>query len=566
MCFPKTVRRTSPAPAEAGKRRAPEVWGAATVLVLALYGLFLVYPLVNLLAQAVVDKATGRLSLQYFIRFFAKPYYFNTLLNSFKVTSCVTVLTVALGTPLAYFFARYRIRGKAFLRILIVLSSMSAPFIGAYSWILLLGRNGVITSFLLQTFGFRLPGIYGFAGILIVLSLQLYPLIFLYVSGALVNVDNSLLEASENLGCSGARRFLLIVVPLILPTLFAGGLMVFMRALADFGTPMLIGEGYRTFPVTIFNEFISEMGGDDGFAAAISLIAILITTLIFAAQRWLSTRKSFTINSMNRIRPVKAGGVAGFLIHLYAYALVGLSILPQAYVVYTSFKKVNGTVFVSGYSLGSYMDAFGKMGRSISNTVIIPGLSLAAIVVLAALIAYVTVRRPSLFTGVLDSVSMVPYIIPGSVVGITLLIAFNKPPVILSGTMLIMVIGLVLRRLPYTIRSSAAVLQRIPLAVEEAALSLGSSRLNAFARVTVPMMAAGIVSGAILSWVTMISELSTAILLYVGKTKTMTVEIYTQIIRGNYGIAAALSTMLTVLTVISLVAFRRVAGEREIGF
>lgn len=550
--------------AERRIRRRPEIWSPITVLVLAFYGLFLVYPLLNLLGQALVDKATGRFSLEYFIRFFGKPYYSITLLNSFKVTFCVTVLTVALGTPLAYFFSRYRIRGKAILRILIVLSSMSAPFIGAYSWILLLGRSGVITTFFLNAFGIRFPSIYGFAGILIVLSLQLYPLIFLYVGGALKNVDNSLLEASENLGCSGMKRFLLIVVPLIVPTLFAGGLMVFMRSLADFGTPMLIGEGYRTFPVTIFNEFISELGNDDGFAAAISIVAILITTVIFVAQRWLSTRRSFTMNSMNRIRPVEAKGIPGLLIHLYAYALVGLSIMPQAYIIYTSFKKVNGTVFVPGYSLGSYVDAFAKVGRAISNTVLIPGVSLAVIVVLAVFIAYITVRRRSLFTGVADSVSMVPYIIPGSVVGITLLIAFNKPPVLLSGTMLIMVLGLVLRRLPYTIRSSAAVLQQIPLSVEEAALSLGSSKLNAFARITVPMMAAGIVSGAILSWVTMISELSTAILLYVGRTKTLTVEIYTQIIRGNYGIAAALSTILTILTVLSLLLFNRITGDREI--
>jgi iron(III) transport system permease protein len=541
-----------------------EVWTPITVVVLCFYALFLVYPLVNLLGQAVIDKATGRFSLVYFIRFFGKPYYFNTLLNSFKVTICVTLITVVLGTPLAYFFARYRIRGRAILRILIILSSMSAPFIGAYSWILLLGRSGVVTTFFLNALGIRFPSIYGFAGILVVLSLQLYPLIFLYVSGALRNVDNSLLEASANLGCSGMKRFLLIVVPLIVPTLFAGGLMVFMRALADFGTPMLIGEGYRTFPVTIFNEFISEMGGDDGFAAAISLIAICITTLIFVLQRYLSRRKSFTMSSMSRIHPVEAKGVGGFFIHFYAYALVALSILPQAYVSYTSFKKVNGTVFVPGYSLGSYADAFNKVGRAISNTVIIPGLALAAIVILAALIAYITVRRRSFFTGVADSVSMVPYIIPGSVVGITLLIAFNKHPLILSGTMLIMIVGLVLRRLPYTIRSSAAVLQQIPLSVEEAALSLGSSKLGAFYHITVPMMAAGLISGAILSWVTMISELSTAILLYVGKTKTLTVEIYTQIIRGNYGIAAALSTILTILTVASLVVFSRISGGDEI--
>jgi len=551
-------------PHEPKVRARLEIWSLVTLGVLAFYMVFLAYPLLNLLAQAVVNKETGKFTLSYFHKFFSKPYYFNTLINSFKVTTCVTLLTVALGTPLAYFFARFNIFGKSVLRVLIILSSMSAPFIGAYSWILLLGRSGVLTLFFRKALGIHIPNIYGFAGILVVLTLQLYPLIFLYVSGALKNVDNSLLEASENLGCSGVRRFFIIVIPLIVPILFAGGLLVFMRSLADFGTPMLIGEGYRTFPVTIFNEFISELGTDDGFAAAISIIAILITTLIFLAQRFLSTRRTFSMNSMNKIRPVDAKGLTKVLVHLYSYVLVGLSIMPQVYIIYTSFKNVKGTTFAPGYSFDSYRNAFKQVGRAISNTIVIPGLSLVVIIVFATLIAYIIVRRRNVFTSIADTVSMVPYIIPGSVVGITLLIAFNKPPLIISGTMLIMILGLVLRRLPYTIRSSVAMLMQIPISVEEAALSLGSSKLNAFYKITMPMMAAGIISGAILSWVTMISELSTAILLYVGRTRTLTVEIYTQIIRGNYGISAALSTILTLLTIASLLVFNKISKGEDI--
>ncbi|MBT4459912.1 MAG: iron ABC transporter permease [Anaerolineae bacterium] len=536
-----------------------DLWTLVMFGLLGLYGVFLIYPMMNLLAQAVIDKETGAFTLAYFVEFFSTPYYFNTLLNSFKVTFWVTILTVIIATPLAYIFARYEIKGKGLLRILIILSSMSAPFIGAYSWILLLGRNGVITQFFNKTIGITIPNIYGFVGILLVLTLQLYPLIFLYVSGALKNVDNSLLEASENLGVSGVRRFFIIVIPLITPTLLAGGLLVFMRALADFGTPMLIGEGFRTFPVTIFNEFISEIGGDDGFAAAISIVAIIITTFVFLTQKYLSSRKTFTMTVLNKIRPEKTTGIKNFLIHAYAYTLVSISIMPQLYIFYTSFKNTKGLTFAPGYSLQSYYDAFDKVGKAVVNTITIPAVSLVFIVFLAVLLAYISVRRSGVFSNILDSISMVPYIIPGSVVGIALLIAFNKPPILLSGTMVIMVVGLVIRRLPYTIRSSAAILQQIPISIEEAALSLGSSKLNTFYKITMPMMAAGIVSGAILSWITMISELSTAILLYTGRTQTLTVAIYTQIIRGNYGISAALSTILAVLTVTSLLIFNKVS-------
>jgi len=541
-----------------------DLWTLVTLGLLGLYGIFLIYPMMNLLTQAVIDKETGQFTLAYFIKFFSKPYYFNTLLNSFKVTSVVTILTIIVATPLAYIFTRYKIKGKGFLRVLIILSSMSAPFIGAYSWILLLGRSGLITLFFKNTLGITIPNIYGFSGILLVLTLQLYPLIFLYVSGALKNVDNSLLEASENLGTSGIRRFFLIIIPLIMPTLLAGGLLVFMRALADFGTPMLIGEGYRTFPVTIFNEFISEIGGDDGFAAAISIVAIVITTIVFLMQKYLSTRKSFSMNSMNKIRPEETKGIKRILVYVYSYLLVGISIMPQIYIFYTSFKNTRGITFAPGYSLQSYIDAFDKVGNAIINTMTIPAVSLVFIVFLAVLLAYISVRRPGPISIMLDSISMVPYIIPGSVVGISLLIAFNKPPILLSGTMAIMVVGLVIRRLPYTIRSSAAILQQIPMNIEEAALSLGSSKMNTFYKITMPMMAAGIISGGILSWITMISELSTAILLYTVRTRTITIAIYTEIIRGNYGISAALSSILAFLTIISLLIFNRVSKEGDL--
>ena len=175
-----------------------------------------------------------------------------------------------------------------------------------------------------------------------------------------------------------------------------------------------------------------------------------------------------------------------------------------------------------------------------------------------------TIFADNALTNVVDILSMIPYIVPGTVLGIALLIGFNKPPLLISGTMLIMVVALIIRRLPYTIRSSVAILQQIPMSIEEAAISLGASKMKAFFRITVPMMASGIISGAILSWVTMISELSTAIILYTGKTKTLTVAIYTEVIRGNYGTAAALSTIMTILTVISLLAFSKLNGGKDI--
>lgn len=533
-----------------------DVWGFITLATIALYLLFLIYPMAYLMKQAVVDSETGAITLANFTKFFSKSYYFDTLLNSFKVSVAATLLSLAIGTPLAYLFSIFKIKGKSILNILIIVASMSAPFIGAYSWILLLGRSGVITTFL-KNIGIVIPDIYGFAGIVLVMTLQLFPLVFLYAKGALKNIDNSLLEASENLGCSGIRCFFKVVVPLIMPTLLAAGLLVFMRSFADFGTPMLIGEGYRTFPVVLYTEFINEVGGNDGFAAAIAVIAIAVTTIVFLAQKYVSNKKAFSLNALHPMEEKVPHRSIAWLVHLASYLIVGVAVLPQCYVIYTSFKKTEGKIFTTGYSLESYTTAFSKLGRSIQNTIMIPLLALIIIVILAVVIAYLVVRRKNTLTNTVDILSMIPYIIPGTVLGIALLNGFNRKPLLISGTMLIMIIALIIRRLPYTIRSSVAILQQIPMSIEEAAISLGASKMKAFFRITVPMMSAGILSGAILSWVTMISELSTAIILYTGKTKTLTVAVYTEVVRGNYGTAAALSTILTVLTVVSLLVFNR---------
>ncbi|MGC6174596.1 ABC transporter permease [Lacrimispora sp. 38-1] len=533
-----------------------DVWGFITLAAIALYLLFLIYPMAYLIRQSVIDSETGAITMANFAKFLSKSYYFDTLFNSFKVSIAATLLSLAIGTPLAYLFSVFKIKGKSILNILIIVASMSAPFIGAYSWILLLGRSGVITKFF-KNIGIIIPPVYGFTGIVLVMTLQLFPLVFLYAKGALKNIDNSLIEAAENLGCSGFRCFFKVVVPLITPTLLAAGLLVFMRSFADFGTPMLIGEGYRTFPVVLYTEFINEVSGNDGFAAAIAVIAIAVTTVVFLAQKYVANKKSFSLNALHPMEEKTAHKNISWMVYLFSYLIVGIAVLPQCYVIYTSFKKTEGKIFTSGYSLESYITAFGKLGKSIQNTIIIPVLALIVIVILAVVIAYLVVRRRNTLTNTVDILSMIPYIVPGTVLGIALLNGFNRKPLLISGTMLIMVIALIIRRLPYTIRSSVAILQQIPISIEEAAISLGASKMKAFFRITVPMMSAGILSGAILSWVTMISELSTAIILYTGKTKTLTVAVYTEVVRGNYGTAAALSAILTALTVVSLLVFNR---------
>ena len=542
-------------------KKKRDVWRLVSLGVLVLYGLFLLYPLFRLLRESVL--VDGKFTLAAFKQFFSSPYHVETIFNSLKVSIAATAVSLIIGVPLAYFYQMYEIKGKSVLQVLVILCSMSAPFIGAYSWIMLLGRNGIITQ-VLAKIGISVGNIYGFKGILLVLSLQLFPLVFLYVCGAIKNIDNSLLEASQNMGCTGVKRFFTIVIPLCMPTIIAATLLVFMRAFADFGTPLLIGEGYQTFPVVIYDAYFAETGGDHTFGAAVAVIGICITALIFLFQNWVNSRHRFTMNAMHTIERKQAHGIGAFFMNLYCWLVVLISFLPQIYVIYSSFQKTSGKLFIEGYSLDSYKFAFTHLKKAIPNTFLIGLLALAIVIVLAILIAYLVVRRSNAANKVIDTISMVPYIIPGSVVGIALILGFNKGPLMLTGTMAIMIVALVIRRIPYTIRSSVAVLQQIPMSIEEAALSLGSSKMKTFFTITVPMMGNGIMSGAILSWVTIITELSTAVILYNINTITLTLAVYTYVSRGNYGIAAAYATILTVTTIISLLIYMKATGNKEV--
>ncbi len=549
------------------KTRKWDMWVIISISLMGLYILFMLYPMIKLLMNSVLDENTNHFTLRYFQRFFDPEHgYAYTLVNSFKVSIAATAVTLVLGVPMAYLYTMYHVRGRNFLMVMIILCSMSAPFLGAYSWVLLLGRGGAITKLIKAWFGVRLPGIYGFGGILLALSTKLFPLVFLYVNGALKNVDNSLLEASANMGCKGVKRFFKVVIPLCMPSILAAALMVFMRSLADFGTPRMIGEGYMTFPVVIYQQYVGEVGTNYNFAAAIAVIAVVITALIFLLQKWSSNRFSFTMNALHPIERRKASRLGSFFIHLFLYGMVVISYAPQLFLVYYSFHNVSktGNIIKEGYSFMNYQTVAPDLGPAIWNTFRICGGALIIIIVMAMMISYLVVRRRNLVNNVIDTMSMIPYIIPGAVIGIAMIMGFNSGFMVLTGTAWIMVIAMCIRRMPYTIRSSVAVLQQIPVTVEEAAASLGASKFKTFWKVTIPMMFNGVAAGAVMTWVTLITELSSSVMLYSYKTITLNLLVYVLVVGGTDARACAASTVLTLFTIITLVIYMRVAKNKEL--
>ena len=535
-----------------------DFWAVVKIVIIAVLGLFLIYPFSSLVYRSFFSVDVQGVTLQNYKDFFSLPYYYNTLKNSVYVCVVTTLITICLGVPLAYIMTRYNVYGKKLVNILIIMSLMSPPFIGAYSWIMLFGRSGFVTE-LLEKIGIMMPPIYGKLGIIMVFVLKLFPYIYLYVSGAMSSIDRSLEEAAENLGASKWRRLLTITLPVVLPSIAAGGIIVFMSSLADFGTPMLIGEGFKVLPVLVYEEYMSEMGGDANLASALSVIIVGCSMLVLILQKYFVDKKNYVMTAMRPPEVVELKTFKRILVSIPVYLLTIIAVLPQVVVIITSFINTNGPIFVKGFGFESYKNIWYRLSSNITNTYVFATVAIVIIIMMGMLISYIAVRQKGKVGMIMDLLIMFPYVIPGAVLGIGLLTAFNKPHLLLAGTPFIMIAAYVVRKLPYTVRSGSAFLQQMDPSIEEASISLGVSPRRTFFKITARMMLPGICSGAILSWIACINELSSSIMLYTGKTSTISVAIYTEVVRNSFGTGAALASILTITTVVSLLTFMKLS-------
>ena len=542
-----------------GLRRA-DIWTLVILGGFALVIVFLVYPLADVFRYSFTDKETGVLSLSNWIEFLSKKYYLRAFFHSMFVAVSTTGLCLVFGVPLAFFTTRYRIRGATLLNTVAVLALLSPPFIGAYSWVTMLGRNGFIRT-ALASIGISLPPIYGALGIILADSLQYFPFVSLMTAGALMTIDRSLEEASENLGASSFRTFFRVTLPLVLPSVTGGALISFMMSLSNFGTPMIIGGNYLVLPTLAYNLFTSEIAERPGMASTVSLILMLCATGIIALQQWVSTRRKYASMLVNRPVQKNLSGLPSFFAHTVCYLIVALSALPLAVVVFFSFRNTKGPVFVPGFGLDSYREIFFDVPKTVTNSFLYSLAAVALIASLGTLLGFVVARRRTLAVKVLDPLLMIPYIVPGTVLGIAYIVAFNRKPFFLAGTATIVIMTYFIRRLPYSVRSAASILKQIDPALEEAGINLGSPPGRTFRTVTLPLMKAGIVSGAIMSWVTSMNELSASILLYVGKTMTMPIKVYLSVLDGYFGTASAMSTILLFVTGLALYLVNRWTGK-----
>ena len=528
-------------------------WFWVKLMVFIIFLLFLVWPFSSIIINAFKSSKVQGFTMANFQKFFQKKYYYGALKNSVSVSVVPSLFAIVLGVPMAYLMTRYNVWGKKVWHVLAILSLMSPPFLGAYAWIMMFGRAGSVTTFL-KGFGITIPTIYGFGGISTVLTLKLYPYIYMYTSGAMESIDSSLEECAENLGSGKLRRFFTVTMPVVTPSITAGALVVFMSALADFGTPMLLGgQDFRTLPVLIYNEYLSEIGGNGNLASAISIIIVIITLVMLLVQKVYVGRRNYIMSALRPPKEIEVHGFRRFLVTLPVFLISFVSFLPQIVVCASSFQHTNYSSFTGGFTFENYQNLGSRLWSTMRNTFTYSLTAMVFIVVIGILMSYVIVRKKGKTGGLLDMLLMAPYVIPGSVLGLCYIVTFNVKPLVLTGTAAIIIISYVIRKLPYTVRSASAFLMQMDPSVEEASINLGVPPMRTFWKVTARLMLPGVFSGAILSWVTCINELSCSIMLSSGKNNTLTIEAYTNIVRNSVGSGAALSAILTVTSAVILI-------------
>jgi len=533
--------------------RLPLTIGAMAFLFL---GLFLLYPLWGVLSASFLTPDGATFTLDNYVKVLSRSFYRASVANTLTIGLLATVTTTLVAVPLAFAIARLEIPGKLLLIGLAALPLVLPSFVGAYALLLLLGRSGIVTQ-TLNAWGIPFGSIYGTPGIVTVYTLTLYPYVLLPTVAALKAVDASVEEAAQSLGSSLARTFRTITLPIVIPSVLSGALLVFIETIENFGVPAVLAEDKPILAVEAYKLFIGETATNPSAAGVLGVLLIVSTASVLIIQRRYVAGRRFATGARSAPSLIAAGSGWRTLATAYCWSVVLLALVPFFAIVVLSFMEFRGPVLHAAFSLRNYAELFATAGGPLANTLMFATLAAAVAALIGVPIGWVLVRTRSGWTSLLDVVATMPFAVAGTVLAIGLVIAFNAGPLVLTGGWLIMVLAYTVRKLPFTVRSSSAILHQIDPALEEASISLGVSPLRTFLGLVVPLMLGGIVSGMVLTWVTVASELSSTVVLYSGPWRTLTIVMFQALEGTGAGVAvAAASVLIAIALVPVLVAYR----------
>ena len=538
-------------------------WTLTGILIFIAVIFFLVIPVSRVLTGSFQVEEGGSYTLENYKSFSMYRTYWRSLTNSIGVSLAASALTILVAVPLAFMTARWNIAGKPYIIALSTIPLMLPSFISAFVWVLLLGRSGILTG-LIRALGIPFESIYGHAGVTMIFAMQLYPYVFLMTLSGFNAVDESIEEAGRSLGTGPVTTFIKVSMPLVLPSILSGTLLVFMTAIENFGVPMIIGEQRPFLAVQAYMEFTSEIGDHPGMSYALSVILIMVTMTSLIAQRYYLRKRNFIQSARGRPLVKELTGWARAVSTGCCFTVVLLPLIPFFVVLIISFMEMRGPVIHTNFSLENYIYAFSRSARPIFNSYFLATMATIASVIIGVPTGYIITRRGAGIGATLDLAIMLPFTIAGTVLGIALIVMFNTGFLVLTGTWIILALSYTIRKMPFIARSSSSILYQLDPALEEASISLGVSPMKTFFKITVRLMTAGIVSGAILTWVTTISELSSTIVLQTPGWSTMTVEMFQGIISDDMGMATSFASILIVSALIPLlIVMSRFKDERS---
>lgn len=533
------------------------------VFAFAFLGLFMLFPLWNVFKASLLDSTGTTFTLANYVKVLSTAFYRAGLFNSLLIGVLTTLATIAIGVPLAFCVARMPVPGKPLLLALAALPLVLPSFVGAYAWVLLLGRQGLLSQ-ALGAIGVPGVSIYGVGGLVLVFTLHTFPYVMLPALAAFKAVDVSIEEAGQNLGASRLRTFQRVTLPVVMPAVLAGGLLVFMETLENFGVPFVLAEDMPILAVQAYKLFVGEVGTNPALAGVMGMLLVGCTTLALLLQRFYLARRRFATAARTAPPTLQAARWLQWTAGGYAWGVVLISLMPFFAIVVVSFLRFKGPVMHLEPSLDNFINLFSRSQRPLGNTIVLATAAAAGAVLLGVPIGYVLTRFRSGAAHVLDVLAMVPFAVAGTVLGIGLVISFNSGWLVLTGGWFILVLAYLVRKLPFNVRASAAILHQIDPSLEEASINLGVSPLRTFFGLTVPLMAGGIIGGTVLTWVTIASELSSTIVLYSGPWTTLTVVMFQALEGTSAGAASAAATVLILVTVVPLAFVYRLLKRHDV--
>ncbi len=535
--------------------RDPILFGLV-VLILAALLVFVLYPILLVLWQSFTT-GTG-LGLDNYQLLAERRLYRNALRNSLGVATLVAAISVVIGYLVAFSLSRTDVPLKRVLHNTTILPIVSPPFSGAISILFLFGFNGVITR---QLLGLRDFSIYGFWGVVASQVFTFTPIAYLSLRGVLAGINPTLEDAAMNVGASRGQVFRRVVLPLSLPGVASAFLVVFIESMADFGNPLVLAGA--AFPMLAPQAYL-EITGSFNLPRGAMLAAVLLVPSLtaFAIQRYyINKRQYVTVTGKPTASTTKAVGPAGKWL-LYA----GVLLFGLVVVAFYGVILIGASTAVWGFdytpTLRHFVYVFDVGWDTVKDTVLVAVASTPVSGLMGMLIAFLVVRRVFPGKRPMEFLSILNFAVPGTVVGIGYILAFNRPPLILTGTLAILVLNFVFRYVPVGIQNGIAVLRQIDPSIEEAAQNLGADGVTTFRKVTLPLIAPAFFSGLVFAFVRAMTAISAAIFLVSANWNLMTVQILNQVGSGRLGVAAAFSIVLLAIVVVAVGIIGTLVGRR----